>query len=78
MTSKEMAPQYVANGGVPGRTSTLMDPEFQATNPSAQAQLDAYAQADELLTAQSALDSAHAGVWASSLRTSSVTTALSP
>lgn len=50
MTSKEMAPQYVANGGVPGRTSTLMDPEFQATNPSAQAQLDAYAQADELLT----------------------------
>jgi ABC-type glycerol-3-phosphate transport system substrate-binding protein len=49
MTSKEMASQYVANGGVPGRTSTLMDPEFQAKNPSASAQLEAYAQADELL-----------------------------
>jgi len=50
MTSKEMAKQYIADGGVPGRTSTFMDPDFQATNPSAQAQLDAYAQADELLT----------------------------
>ena len=49
MTSKEMASQYVAKGGVPGRTSTLMDPAFQAKNPSAAAQLEAYAQADALL-----------------------------
>ena len=39
MTSKENAKTYVANGGVPGRTSSLKDPEFQAKNPSAEAQL---------------------------------------
>jgi multiple sugar transport system substrate-binding protein len=42
MTSKEMAMNYVENGGVPSRTSTLMDPGFRAKNPSAEAQLAAF------------------------------------
>jgi ABC-type glycerol-3-phosphate transport system substrate-binding protein len=51
MTSRAMAKEYIANGGIAGRTSILLDPEYQATDPSAQAQLDAYAQADELVQA---------------------------
>ena len=42
MTSKENAMTYVENGGVPSRTSTLMDPVFQESNPSADAQLAAF------------------------------------
>ncbi len=51
MTSKEMAKEYIAQGGIAGRTSILMDAEYQATDPSAQAQLEAYAQADALVQA---------------------------
>lgn len=42
MTSKENSMLYVENGGVPSRTSTLMDPIFQEENPSAEAQLAAF------------------------------------
>lgn len=49
MTSKEMAMTYVENGGVPSRTSTLMDPDFQAKNPSAEAQLAAFDASQALL-----------------------------
>mgnify|MGYP005840454157 CR=1 FL=1 len=49
MTSKANAKTYINNGGVPSRTSSLKDPEFQASNPSAEAQLGAFAAADALV-----------------------------
>jgi len=49
MTSKANAKTYIAYGGVPSRTSSLKDPEFQAENPSAEAQLGAFAASDALV-----------------------------
>jgi ABC-type glycerol-3-phosphate transport system substrate-binding protein len=49
MTSKANAMTYIKNGGVPSRTSILKDPEYQANNPSAQAQLEAFAASDALV-----------------------------
>ena len=49
MTSKVNASTYVANGGVPSRTSTLQDPAYQAKDPSAAAQLEAFAASDALV-----------------------------
>ncbi len=49
MTSKANAKTYISYGGVPSRISSLEDPEFQASNPSAEAQLGAFAAADALV-----------------------------
>lgn len=49
MTSKVNASTYVANGGVPSRTSTLQDPAYQKKDPSAAAQLEAFAASDALV-----------------------------
>ena len=49
MTSRENAMTYVENGGVPSRTSTLMDPEYQAKDPSAEAQLEAFDASEALV-----------------------------
>lgn len=49
MTSRENSMTYVENGGVPSRTSTLMDPAYQAKDPSAEAQLAAFAASEALV-----------------------------
>ena len=49
MTSKANAMTYVQNGGVPSRTSVLNNPDYQKTNPSAAAQLEAFAASDALV-----------------------------
>ncbi len=49
LTAKTMAGEHLAQGGIASRTSVLMDPEYQANDPSAQAQLEAFAQAEALV-----------------------------
>lgn len=49
MTSRVNAMTYIENGGVPSRTSILKDPVFQKNNPSAEAQLAAFAASEALV-----------------------------